>query len=125
MRKGIIKYIIIIAVILIVVFLSQQAYSRGIGKALISAAANQASAYMAEGSSWVMSNIYPKISGEVQNRGAIIQNEVNQEKQKVSENIGTKIENYFSGVANSVLHPGQTTGQTNSCTTQPTQTSTN
>ena len=36
-----------------------------------------------------------------------LQNEVNQEKQKVSENILDKIKNYFSGVTNNVLHPGQ------------------
>ena len=61
--------------------------------------------------------IYPKISGEVQKRGDRIKNEVSQEKQKVSENIGQKISNYFSGVTESILHPG--TPQ--NC--QPTQTS--
>jgi hypothetical protein len=100
------KYIIIIIVILVVVFLSQKAYTRGFGKTLISNAINPAGAFLAQGSSWALSKIYPKISGEVQKRGDIIKNEVSQEKNKVSENIGQKISNYFSGVANSVLHPG-------------------
>ena len=114
-QTGFIKYFIIIIVILAVVFLSQQAYSRGFGKALISNATGQAEGYLSKGSNWVLSRIYPKISGEVQKRGDIIKNEVTQEKNKVSENIGTKISNYFSGVTNSILHPGQT----NSCTPQP------
>lgn len=113
-EKGFIKYIAIIAVILVVVFLSQQAYSKGIGGTLVSDATDKAKAYLAEGSNWAMSNIYPKISGEVQKRGEAIKSDVNQEKNKVSENIGQKISNYFSGVANSIVHPGQ-----NNCTTPP------
>lgn len=120
MEKKIIFCILGIIVVLVAVFLSQQAYSRGFGKTLVSDATNQAQAYLAKGSDWVMSNVYPKISGEVQKRGDIIKNEVSQEKNKVSENIGQKISNYFSGVADSILHPGQN----NSCQTQPAQTST-
>ena len=118
-EKGFIKYIVIIIVILAVVFLSQQVYSRAIGKTLISDATGQAKTYMAKGSDWVMSNIYPKISGEVQKRGDIIKTEVDQEKNKVSENIGTKISNYFSGVTDSVLHPGEN----NNCQSQTPTTS--
>ena len=106
MQKSIIISIIAIIIILVVAFLSQQAYSRGVAKTIVSAATNQASTYVGKGSDWVISKIYPKISGEVQKRGDIIKNEVNQEKNKVSQNIGEKISNYFSGVANSVIHPG-------------------
>lgn len=104
--KSSIKYIVIIAVILIVVFLSQQAYYRGVGKTLISGATNKVDAYATKASNWAASTIYPKVAGEVQNREAAIKSDVTQEKNKVSENIGTKIGNYFSGVANSILHPG-------------------
>lgn len=107
-----------IAVILAVVFLSQQAYSRGVGGNLISAAANQAEEYMAKGSGWAMSAIYPKISGEVQKRGDMIKNEVNQAKQTVTEDLGKKIGNYFSEVTNSILHPGQNQ-TTNNCQASP------
>ena len=120
-EKGFIKYIVIIAVILVLVFLSQQAYTKATGKTLISAAMDQVGSYTTKGSNWIMSNIYPKITGEVQKRGEIIQNEVNQEKEKVSENIGKKIQNYFSGVTNSILHPGQETN----CPTTAVQTPTN
>ena len=114
--KRLIIYISIIVIILVAVFLSQQAYSREAVKPLISAAENQVQAYTTKGTNWIAS----KVTGEVQKRGDIIKNEVNQEKQKVSENIGTKIGNYFSGIANSIVHPGQTTN----CPT-PSQTQTN
>jgi len=106
MRKKIIIYAVAIIVILLIAFFSQQAYFRGIEKTFISDATNKASAYLAQGSNWATSKIYPKVSGEVQKRGDMIKTEVKQEKNKISENIGTKIENYFSGVTNSVLHPG-------------------
>jgi len=105
MPKKIIFSIIGIIIVLAIVFLSQQAYSGGFGKTLISDATNQAASYVAKGSDWAMSQIYPKISGEVQKRGDMIKNEVNQEKQKVSENIGEKISNYFTGISDSILHP--------------------
>ena len=105
-QRGFIKYFVIITVILVAVFLSQQAYSRGVGKTLISDATDQAKTYLAKGSDWAMSNVYPKISGEVAKRGDVIKDEVNQEKNKVSKNFGEKILDYFSGVADSVLHPG-------------------
>jgi hypothetical protein len=54
----------------------------------------------------------------VQKRGEIIKNEIDSEKEKVSTNVGDKIKNYFSGIAESVIHPGN-----NSCET--TQTSSN
>lgn len=104
-EKGSIKYFIIIIIILLVAFLSQQTYSRGAGKTVISATANQIGSYLAKGSDWAISNIYPKISGEVQKRGDIIKTEINQEKQKISENILDRAKNYFSGIGNSILHP--------------------
>ena len=108
--KGKIKYIAIIIIILLVVFLSQKAYAWKSENSFISDitgnATNQASSIMAKGSDWVMSKVYPKVTEQVQKRGEIIKTEVNKEKQKVSENISEKISDYFSGVANSVVHPG-------------------
>jgi len=118
-EKGFIKYIVIIAVILIVVFFSQQAYFKGIGKNASSKGSGVVQDYLTKGSNWVKDSVYPKISGEVQKRGDIIKNEIQIEKQKVSESIGEKLKNYFSGVADSILHPGQ---NNNNCETQPSQT---
>ena len=119
MQKSFIFSILAIVLILVVVFLSQQVYSRVVGKTLVSAATNQASIYVAKGSNWVDANVISKIGGEAQKRGDIIKNEVTQEKNNVSQNIGQKISNYFSGVANSIVHPG------NPQNCQPTQTSSN
>ena len=105
-QKGFIKYIVIIAVILLVAFFSQQAYYWGADKTIVSGSTDQANTYLANASAWVNSKIYPKVTGEVKKRGDIIKKEVSQEKQKISENIVTKIENYFAGVTNSVMHPG-------------------
>ena len=104
--QGTIKYILAIVVILLVAFLSQKAYAWKNGQDLISATTDQATAYLAKGSNWVMDTIYPKVTGEVQKRGEMIKTEVKIEKQNVSENIGKKISNYFSEVGNSIIHPG-------------------
>jgi len=109
-EAGFIKYVVIIAVILIAVFLSQQAFFSGVGNDLTSKASGAISGYLAKGANWASNEVYSKVSGEVQKRGEIIKNEVNSEKEKVSENIGEKIKNYFSGIADSVVHPGN-----NSC----------
>ena len=120
MQKKIIFCLVGIVIVLGVVFLSQQAYSRVMGKTLISDATSQAKAVLAQGTDWAMANVLPKISGEVQARGDAIKNDVGQEQKKVSENIGEKISNYVSGIANSIVHPGN---PQNCPATQPTQTS--
>ena len=88
------------------VFLSQQAYSRGIGKTLISDATSQAKTVLGQGTNWAMANIYPKITGEVQARGDAIKSDVGQEQKNVSQNISQKISNYISGITNAITHPG-------------------
>jgi hypothetical protein len=100
-----IKYFFIIVAILVIVFLSQQDYSREFGKSLAIKASESISGYWAKGASWAADNVYSKASEEVQNRGEVIKNEINLEKEKVSENISEKIKNYFSGVVDSVIHP--------------------
>lgn len=106
MEQGFIKYIVIIAIILAVVFLSQLTYFRGTGKTLISDATNQASAYLAKGSGWITSKIYPKINDEVKSGGDTIKNTITNtvdQQKKVPENILEKTKNYFSNVAGSIM----------------------
>ena len=122
MNKILIACIIGIITVLAVVFLSQQAYFKGVGNTFISTATNQDSAYLSKGSSWAASNIYSKIGGEVQNGGDLMQNGINQTKEKISDsakNISEKIQNYFSGIGNSILGKENN----NNCQTQPAQTS--
>lgn len=119
-QRGFIKYFVIIVVILAVVFLSQRVLSGGAGKTIVYDLGNQAKTYAAKGSNWVMSKIYPTISEEVQKRGDTIKNEIDEQKNNISESIGKKIKNYFSGVTDSILHPGEN----NNCQIQSTQTPT-
>lgn len=104
--KKIIFGIIAIVIVLAVAFLSQKSYFNGTEKTFIYGATDQAKLYLAKGVNWATSTVYPKINEETQKRGDIIKNEVDKEKQKISENIGQKISNYFSGVSDSILHPG-------------------
>jgi len=116
-NKKIIIYIIVIIVILTAVFLSQQAYSRFIGKNLISAATNQASAYLAKDTNLVMPTIYSKIGENVQSGGEAIKNILDQGQQKISD-VQKNIENYFSGVKDAVAGKSN-----NSCPTPTSETS--
>jgi hypothetical protein len=111
METGIfIKYAIILASILGLAYLSQQAFFNKNSKTFIYGVTSQASSYLASASNWATSKIYPKMNGVVQNGGDVIKNTAEQQKNKVSENISEKVServsNYFSGITNSVIHPG-------------------
>lgn len=120
--KKIIIYIVVIIVVLIGVFLSQQAISREIGKNLVSGATAQASNFLAKGTSLAMPNIdseVSKISEQLQNGGGVIQNTVEQTKEKISD-AGKNIENYFTGIRDAVAGKN-----TNTCTATAPTTPTN
>ncbi|MCX6721858.1 MAG: hypothetical protein NTY04_01570 [Candidatus Staskawiczbacteria bacterium] len=106
MEKSFLFSLVGIIIVLAIAFFSQQAFSRGVGNSLISGATDQIKAYVSKGASMAISAIYPKISGEVQKRGEAIKSEVNQQKENIanniSENIGKKISNYFSGISNAI-----------------------
>lgn len=119
-EKGFIQYIVIIIIILVIVFLSQQVYFKKIGKNLYDQSATQIGGYWQKAGAWVSTNVYPKLSSEAARRGEAIKTEAVAEKQKVSENIGENIKNYFSGVVDSVFNPGK-----NNSTNCPAQTSSN
>lgn len=119
MQKRTIVYIIVIIIILVFVFLSQQAYSRSIGKTLISNAQNRVSAYLTKGANLVMPNISSKIGQGMQSGGASIQNSISQGEKKISD-AEKNIQNYFSGIKNAV--EGKSS---NSCATPPATTKTN
>jgi hypothetical protein len=121
--KNMVKNIVVIFVILFLVFFSQQTYLNfGVGDSTPQAGVVQD--YFAKGSNWVKDSMYPKISGEVQKRGEIIKNEVASEKQKISEDIGKKIKNYFSGVVDSIFNPGKLKENQNQNNCEPTDTQT-
>ena len=120
-EKGFIQYIVIVAVILGAVFLSQQANIREIGKNLASKASGAVGGYWAKGSNWATNEVYSKVNKEVQKRGEIIKNEVSSEKEKISENILQKAGDYFSGIADSIVHPGNNTCETTQTSSESVQ----
>ena len=123
MQKGkvIIIYVVIIIVILAVVFFSQQPSLKEFGKNLFSLSQgyNKTGEYMANGSNWVKDNILSKIGGEVQKRGDMAKEGITEQKEKISESVGEKIKNYFSGIVDSVFHPGENTTPAESSKTCP------
>ena len=64
-RKWFVKNIIIIIVLLVLVFLSQQSYSNEIGKKLFFQAEAQVKIYWTKVADWFKGNVYPRVSGEV------------------------------------------------------------
>jgi predicted PurR-regulated permease PerM len=121
MNKGIVIYIVIIIVILAIVFLSQQSNFKEFGKNLFSLSQgyNKTGEYMANGSNWVKDNILSKIGGEVQKRGDMAKEGITEQKEKISENVGEKIKNYFAGIVDSVFHPGENNSPTESSNNCP------
>ncbi len=122
-ERGIIQSISIIIIILVIVFLSQQPYFRKVGENVYNQTVPQVGSYWSKADNWARANIYPKISdiyskvsSGAQDRGESIKNDLNQEKQKVSENFGEKIKNYFSGIVDSVFHPSSENSQSQNCT---------
>ncbi|MEK7080467.1 MAG: hypothetical protein AAB925_01370 [Patescibacteria group bacterium] len=122
-KKIFIRNISVIIIILTVVFLSQQPHFGEIGKNLYDQGAAYISGHWEKASDWLEGNVYHRVSSEAVKRGEAIKSEVNQEKQKVSENLGKKIKDYFSGVVDSVFNPDKNnnsqSNNQNSQTCQP------
>lgn len=89
-EKGFVRNIVIIIILLIVVFLSQQTYFNKIGRNLYFQAQTQIKTYWA--------NIYPGASGEVEKKSAVLQQEINKQKNNIAQNIWNKIKNYFADI---------------------------
>ncbi len=106
MERKNIFYIVGIVAVLGIVFISQQGILSDVGQATQAAV----SGYWAKGAGWATDNAYQPLSDEVQKRGEIIGDEINSGKEKISENILQKVGDYFSGIADSIVHPGN-----NSC----------
>lgn len=86
-EKGFIVNIVIIIALVAVVFLSQQPYFNEAGKKLYFQAEAQ-----------VKNNIYPRVSGEVEQKSAIVQEEVTKQKNNFVQNIWGNIKNYFANI---------------------------
>lgn len=105
MRRKFATYIVIIIIILTAIFLSRQPFFRERVKSLFEPLSNTIQNYLKNGSDWVVDSFYPKISGEVEKRGDAIKQEIDAEKEKISQTIGEKIKEYFSGVVDNIFNP--------------------
>ncbi|MBM3206433.1 MAG: hypothetical protein FJZ43_02340 [Candidatus Staskawiczbacteria bacterium] len=95
-NRGVIKYFIIIAVILSVLFLSQQEFVKPFGKSFYSWSKNETNKYWSKSTNWLGASFYPKLSKEVESRGEPLKNEVITQKDNAVKNIWEKVKNYFA-----------------------------
>ncbi len=101
-QKGFIKNIVIIIILLAVVFLSQQPYFEKYGNDLYLKAKPQIEIYWTKATNWVKNNVYPRVSGEVEQKSAVIQQEINKQKNNIMQNTWEKIKNYFADIFSKV-----------------------
>ena len=95
---GFITNIVIIIALVAVVFLSQQPYFEEAGKGLYFQADAQVRVYWEKASDWFKNNIYPRVSGEVEQKSAVIQEEITKQKNNIAQNIWGNIKNYFANI---------------------------
>lgn len=93
-----IKNIVIVIVILLVVFFSQQPYFEDAGKKLYVQAEVQVGVYSTKIADWFSDNVYPRVSGEVEQKTAIVQEEITKQKDNFAQNIWGNIKNYFANI---------------------------
>jgi len=111
MEKGFIQYVALIVIVLVIVFLSQggnllNLFGKGKTFTFINGAVQKGQEYLAKSSGWVADKVFPNIASEVEKRGEMAKEGIDGQKEKITESVSEKIKNYFSGVTNSILHPG-------------------
>ena len=100
------KYILIIAIILIVAFFSQQVVSGGFAKTFVYDYASKAKATLSKGYNSIAQKTISKadeVGGQVASGGEAIKQGVEEKKKDITENISTKVSNYFSGIGNALV----------------------
>ena len=95
-ERGFIQYIVLIAFVLGIAFLSQQPLFKPYGKNLYNQASIQASLYWSKANNWVTASLYPKATQEVQNRGEPLQEAIIDQKNNFAQNVWENIKNYFA-----------------------------
>ncbi|OGZ62974.1 MAG: hypothetical protein A3C58_01410 [Candidatus Staskawiczbacteria bacterium RIFCSPHIGHO2_02_FULL_34_10] len=95
-ERGLIKNIVIIAVLLAVVFLSQSSSFRPIAQIIYNQASEKISPYTAGAGNWFKANIYPRIKSEAAKRGEEAAQEITTQKDNVAQNLWEKIKNFFA-----------------------------
>lgn len=112
MEKGFIKNVLVIIIILVIVFFSQQPNFRKYGKDFYDQAVVYGQSWWQGAYSYAKQNVFSMVGGEVEKRKEVIQDEIQQEKNKVSENILQKIKNYFSDIVLRIFKPSENSKKT-------------
>lgn len=94
--KGSIQNIVIIAVILVAVFLSQQLYFKVVGESIYAEASKRGVEYWSKAKGWFGVSIYPRVSGEVGGIQSTVAKGITEQKNNLAQNIWEKIKNYFA-----------------------------
>ncbi len=107
-----IKNLIIIAIILGVVVISQQPGARSLGQNTYSWIEKKAEPYTSKTTDWLQEKVYPAIGREVDSKTGTINQEIGSaietQKEKISQTLAEKIKNYFSNIIDSIFFPNKT-----------------
>jgi len=95
-NRGFIQYIVLIAVVLGVVFLSQQPFLHPYEKKAYAVVSEQANLYWTKASLWFTASIYPRVAQEVANRGEPLQSAVVEQKNNLAQSVWENIKNFFA-----------------------------
>lgn len=93
-QDGFIKNIVMIAIVLAVVFLSQKSVQNPFVSQITLKAQEDAKTYSHQASDWVLAKILPHANQEVQSRGESVQKAVVAEKNNLVNNLWDNVKNY-------------------------------
>ena len=99
-ERGFIQNIVLIAVIVITVFLSQQPYVKDFAKNIYSPLAKQVNSYLPKISNQFFASIYLKVGGEASSIQLSAQKEITAQKNNAVQNAWDNFKNYFAGKFN-------------------------
>ncbi len=88
--------VIILAILLATVFLSQQAYFAPYGKTLYVKGVGQFNVYWLKLNYWADTNLYPRLSGEAGKGGQLITQEITKQKNSIAQSVWENIKNYLA-----------------------------
>jgi len=92
-----IKNTLVIVIILVIVFLSQQPYFKNIGRIFIIKGTKQTSEYLAKTGDWSKANIFTQIGGEGKLFWSSATAEITKQKNNFVEMVWENFKNYFAG----------------------------
>ncbi|MSU60614.1 MAG: hypothetical protein EXS52_01715 [Candidatus Staskawiczbacteria bacterium] len=92
----IILNVVILAILLGAVFFSQQAYFAPYGRTVYVKGVGQFNVYWVKLNYWANINVYPKISGEVEEGQAVVTQEITKQKNSLAQSAWESIKNYLA-----------------------------